>query len=41
MLSALILIPLVGALGLILWPGKLESQTAKVISSVSLLLTWG
>ncbi|WOD40863.1 NADH-quinone oxidoreductase subunit M [Nodosilinea sp. E11] len=41
MLSALILIPLVGALVLILWPGKLESQTAKVISSVSLLVTLG
>ena len=39
MLSALILIPLVGALVLALWPGKLESQTAKIISSVSLGLT--
>ncbi|MGF1516411.1 MAG: NADH-quinone oxidoreductase subunit M [Nodosilinea sp.] len=39
MLSALILIPLVGALVLALWPGKLESQTAKIISCVSLGLT--
>ncbi|WP_017296882.1 NADH-quinone oxidoreductase subunit M [Nodosilinea nodulosa] len=41
MLSALILIPLVGGLGLILWPGKLESQAAKAISGASLLLTLG
>ncbi|MBE9138002.1 NADH-quinone oxidoreductase subunit M [Nodosilinea sp. LEGE 07088] len=39
MLSALILIPLVGALVLILWPGQLEAQTAKVVSAVSLGLT--
>ncbi|MEO1068742.1 MAG: NAD(P)H-quinone oxidoreductase subunit D4, partial [Cyanobacteria bacterium J06638_6] len=39
MLSALILIPLIGALVLILWPGQLEAQTAKAISAVSLGLT--
>ncbi|MBD1918395.1 MULTISPECIES: NADH-quinone oxidoreductase subunit M [Cyanophyceae] len=39
MLSALILIPLVAALVLILWPGKLEAQTAKVVSSIGLVLT--
>jgi NAD(P)H-quinone oxidoreductase subunit 4 len=39
MLSAIILIPLVAALVLILWPGKLEAQTAKVISGLGLGLT--
>ncbi len=39
MLTALILIPLVGALALIIWPGKLESQTAKIIAIVSLMAT--
>ncbi|MFQ4137555.1 NADH-quinone oxidoreductase subunit M [Nodosilinea sp. PGN35] len=39
MLSALILIPLVAALVLILWPGKLEAQTAKLVSGLSLALT--
>ena len=39
MLSALILIPLVAALVLILWPGKLEAQTAKVVSGIGLALT--
>lgn len=39
MLSALILIPLVAALVLILWPGKLEAQTAKVVSGTGLALT--
>jgi NAD(P)H-quinone oxidoreductase subunit 4 len=39
MLSAIILIPLVAALVLILWPGKLEAQTAKVVSGLGLGLT--
>ena len=39
MLSALILIPLVGALAISLWPGKLEAATAKLVSGVTLALT--
>lgn len=39
MLSALILIPLVGALILILWPGKLEARVAKIIGGATLLIT--
>ncbi|MGB3201746.1 MAG: NADH-quinone oxidoreductase subunit M [Nodosilinea sp.] len=41
MLSTLILIPLVGALVLCLWPGTLESKTAKLISGVVLAFTLG
>ncbi|MGG6238352.1 NADH-quinone oxidoreductase subunit M [Nodosilinea sp. AN01ver1] len=41
MLSMLILIPLVGALVLCLWPGPLESKTAKLISGASLAFTLG
>ncbi|MGF1567205.1 MAG: NADH-quinone oxidoreductase subunit M [Nodosilinea sp.] len=41
MLSALILIPLVGALALGLWPQPLAARTAKAISSLSLAVTLG
>jgi NAD(P)H-quinone oxidoreductase subunit 4 len=41
MLSTLILIPLVGVLVLCLWPGTLESKTAKLISSAALAFTLG
>jgi NADH:ubiquinone oxidoreductase subunit 4 (subunit M) len=39
MLSALILIPLIGVLAISLWPGKLEPKVAKTISFVTLGLT--
>ncbi|MGB3312614.1 MAG: NADH-quinone oxidoreductase subunit M [Nodosilinea sp.] len=41
MLSTLILIPLVGALALCLWPGTLDSKTAKLISGAALAFTLG
>jgi NAD(P)H-quinone oxidoreductase subunit 4 len=39
MLSALILIPLLGALAISLWPQKLEAKVAKIVSFVTLGLT--
>lgn len=41
MLSALILIPLMGALAISLWPQKLEASVAKAMSFISLGLTLG
>jgi NAD(P)H-quinone oxidoreductase subunit 4 len=41
MLSALILIPLLGALAISLWPQKLEAKVAKIVSFVTLGLTLG
>ncbi|NJL45806.1 MAG: NAD(P)H-quinone oxidoreductase subunit D4, partial [Leptolyngbyaceae cyanobacterium SM2_3_12] len=41
MLSALLLIPLVGALVISVWPKTLAATTAKTISGVTVLITLG
>lgn len=39
MLSVLILIPLIGALAVVLWPGKITAFTAKLVSGLTIGLT--